>query len=173
MIIAVGENVYTAAAYTETDMKTTRVHPGRKGIPLRAHHLLCLLGFQGIGYTADFIRNFHKVKRLVEQNPDLEIEVVDACDVVCIQCPNAQGLDCYKGGLSVNKNVKDMDRRVIKKLGIMSGDRSKAHEIYALVREKIVPGDFNEICHGCEWESLGFCLRGLKQLQQEDAKTPG
>ncbi len=69
-----------------------------RGIPLRAHHLLCFLGFQGIGYTADFIRNFHKVKRMVEQNPDLEIEVVDTCDVVCIQCPNAQGSNCYKGG---------------------------------------------------------------------------
>jgi hypothetical protein len=66
---------------------TTRASSGRKGIPLRAHHLLCFLGFQGIGYTADFIRNFHKVKRLVEQNPDLEIEVVDTCDVVCISAP--------------------------------------------------------------------------------------
>jgi hypothetical protein len=153
-------------------MKTTRAHPGRKGIPLRAHHLLCFLGFQGIGYTADFIRNFHKVKRMVEQNPDLDIEVVDTCDVVCIQCPNAQGFDCFKGGLSENRNVKDMDHRVMEKLGIKPGDRLKASELFAQVREKIMPGDLADICRGCEWQSLGFCLRGLEHLRQEDARTP-
>ncbi len=151
-------------------MRTTRAPTGKKGIPLRAHHLLCLLGFQGIGYTADFIRNLHKVKRMVEQNPDLEIEVVESCDVVCIQCPNAQGLHCYKGGISENKNVQDMDRRVMKKLGIKPGDRFKAREIFELVREKIRPADLDDICRGCEWISLSFCQRGLEQLAQQDDK---
>ena len=154
-------------------MTKARASSGKKGIPLRAHHLLCLLGFQGIGYTADFIRNFHKVKRLVEQNPDLEIEVVEACDVVCIQCPNAQGLDCYKGGLSENRNVRDMDRRVMEKLGIKPGDRFKAREIFDLIREKIKPGDLQDICCGCEWQTLGFCQRGLEQLGQQDASQSG
>jgi hypothetical protein len=137
---------------------------GKKGIPLRAHHLLCLLGFQGIGYTADFIRNFHKVKRMVEQNPDLEIEVVDSCDVVCIQCPNSHDLDCYKGGLSDNRTVKEMDRRLIEKLEIKAGDHFKARELFALVREKIKPEDLRDICRGCEWLSLEFCPRGLEKL---------
>ena len=154
-------------------MRTTRPHPGKKGIPLRAHHLLCLLGFQGIGYTADFIRNFHKVKRMVEQNPDLEIEVVDACDVVCIQCPNARGLHCYQGGLTENRNVRDMDHRVMEKLDIKPGDRFKAREIFELIKEKIKPGDIELICRGCEWKSLGFCQRGLEQLGQQDATQSG
>jgi uncharacterized protein len=151
-------------------MKKTRAQPGRKGIPLRAHHLLCLLGFQGIGYTADFIKNFHKVKRLVEQNPDLDIEIVDTCDVVCLQCPNAQGLNCYKGGLSENRNVREMDRRVMERLGLKAGDRLKARKLFALVREKIKPGDLQDICCGCEWQSLEFCQRGLEQLTQQDTK---
>ncbi len=147
-------------------MTKARASSGKKGIPLRAHHLLCLLGFQGIGYTADFIRNFHKVTRIVEQNPDLEVEVVDTCDVVCLQCPNAQGLNCYKGGLSENKNVKEMDRRVMEKLGIRPGDRFKASELFDLIKEKIRPEDFKDICGGCEWLPLGFCARGLEQLQK-------
>ena len=146
-------------------MAISRATSGKKGIPLRAHHLLCLLGFQGIGYTADFIKNFHKVKRLVEQHPDLEIEVVDACDVVCIQCPNAQGPDCFKGGTRYDKTVKDMDRRVMEKLGIRPGDRFKARELFALVKEKIRPDDLKDICGGCEWLPLGFCQRGLEQLE--------
>ncbi|MGA9139406.1 MAG: DUF1284 domain-containing protein [Methanocella sp.] len=147
---------------------TTRPHPGRKGIPLRAHHLLCLLGFQGIGYTADFIRNFQKVKRLVEQNPDLEIEVVDSCDVVCIQCPNAQGSHCFKGGLSENRSVRDMDRRVMAKLDIRPGDRFKARDLFALIKEKIGPSDIRDLCRGCEWLSLEFCPRGLEKLSTLD-----
>jgi hypothetical protein len=54
----------------------------------------------------------------------------------------------------------------MEKLGIKPGDRLKASEIFALVREKIKPGDLAKICHGCEWHSLGFCQRGLEQLKK-------
>ena len=139
-----------------------------KGIPLRAHHLLCLLGFQGVGYTADFIRNFEKVKRLVEQNPDMEIEVVDTCDVVCIACPNSQGSECFKSGIKQNTMVRDIDRRVMELLDIKPGQRFKARDLYARIKEKIHPGDFNDICRGCEWLNLGFCPRGLARLEKSE-----
>ena len=137
---------------------------GKKGIPLRAHHLLCLLGFQGIGYSAEFIRNLHKVKRMIEQNPDLEIEIVEDCDVVCIQCPNSQDTECVKGGVNDNRTVKEMDRRVMEKLDIKPHDRFKVREIYALVKEKIQPEDFRDLCRGCDYLPLGFCHRGLESL---------
>lgn len=125
---------------------------------------MCLLGFQGIGYSAEFIRNLQKVKRLIDQNPDLEIEIVEDCDVVCIQCPNSQGSVCVKGGTSDNKTVREMDRRVLEKLDIKPHDRFTARDIYALVKEKIKPGDFQYLCCGCEFEALGFCRRGLESL---------
>lgn len=145
-------------------MSTDAKAGGSKGIPIRAHHLLCMLGFQGIGYTADFIKNFQKVKRMIEQNPDIDLIIRDDCDVICIACPNSQGEDCFKGGLKYDQTVKDMDHRVMKKLGIKPGDRFKAREVYRLIKEKIKPSDFNEICFGCEWLALGFCPRGLKNL---------
>jgi len=135
-----------------------------RGIPLRAHHLLCLLGFQGIGYTAGFIRNFQKVKRLVEQHPNLVVEVVDSCDVICVACPNMHGGECFKSGLKFNEKVKGIDGRVMERLGIKPGDRFKAKDLYALVKEKIKPGDIDEICKGCDWLNLGFCPRGLANL---------
>ncbi len=136
-----------------------------KGIPLRAHHLLCLLGFQGVGYTADFIRNFEKVKRLIEQNPDVEIEVVDTCDVICLACPNAQGSECFKSGIKQNTMIREIDRRVMELLDIKPGQRFKARDLYARIKEKIHPGDINDICKGCEWLNLGFCPRGLAKLE--------
>ncbi len=135
-----------------------------RGIPLRAHHLLCLLGFQGIGYTADFIRNFQKVKRLVEQHPGLTIEVVDSCDVICVACPNMQDGECFRSGRKYNEKVKCIDHRVTERLGIKPGDRFKARELYALVKEKIMPDDIKDICQGCDWLNLGFCPRGLANL---------
>lgn len=140
---------------------------GKKGIPLRAHHLLCLLGFHGIGYSAEFIRNLHKVKRLIDQNPELEIEVVDDCDVVCLQCPHSQDSLCVKGEASDNKTVRDMDHRIMEKLDIRPHDRFKVREIYALIKEKIRPEDMNDFCRGCEYFSLGFCRRGLESLTIE------
>jgi hypothetical protein len=142
-----------------------------RGIPLRAHHLLCILGFQGIGYTAEFIRNFHKVKRMVEQHPELDIEVVDSCDVICIACPNMQGGECYRSGLKYNKKVKDIDHRVMEWLCIKPGDRFKAAELYELIKERIKPEDIKEICKGCEWLDLGFCSRGLASLAGKEEKV--
>jgi hypothetical protein len=104
------------------------------------------------------------VKRLVEQNPDMEIEVVDTCDVICLACPNSQGSECYKSGIKQNTMVKEIDHRVMKLLDIKPGDRFKARELYALVKEKIHPTDINDICKGCEWLNLGFCPRGLAKL---------
>jgi hypothetical protein len=66
--------------------------------------------------------------------------------------------------MKLNRKVKDIDRRVMERLGIKPGDRFKASELYALVKEKIKPGDINEICQGCEWLNLGFCPRGLANL---------
>jgi hypothetical protein len=125
---------------------------------------LCMLGFQGIGYTAGFIRNFQKVKRLVEQHPNLVVEVVDSCDVICLACPNMQDGECFKSGRKYNEKVKCIDGRVMNKLGIKPGDRFKAKDLYALVKEKIKPGDIDEICKGCDWLNLGFCPRGLANL---------
>ncbi|AFD00147.1 hypothetical protein Mtc_1393 [Methanocella conradii HZ254] len=142
-----------------------------KGIPLRAHHLLCILGFQGIGYTAGFIRNFQKVKRMVEQHPELEIEVVDSCDVICIACPNMQSGECYRSGLKYNQKVKDIDHRVMERLGIKPGSRFKASELYGLIKEKIKPEDIQEICRGCEWLDLGFCPRGLASLAGKEQQV--
>jgi hypothetical protein len=143
------------------------VGPRFKGIPIRGHHLLCMLGFQGIGYTAGFIKNFQKVKRMIEQNPGLEIEVVDTCDVVCLACPNSQGEDCFKGGLKYDRTVQEMDRRVIERLGIRPGDRFRASELFEMVRQKIEPEDLKDICRGCEWIGLGFCQRGLENLKKK------
>lgn len=125
---------------------------------------MCLLGFQGIGYTAGFIRNFQKVKRLVEQHPNLVVEVVDSCDVICVACPNMHDGECFKSGLKFNEKVKGIDGRVMERLGIKPGDRFKAKDLYALVKEKIKPGDIDEICKGCDWLNLGFCPRGLANL---------
>jgi hypothetical protein len=116
------------------------------------------------GYTADFIRNFQKVKRLVEQHPDLMIEVVDTCDVICVACPNMQDGECFRSGRKYNEKVKCIDARVMEKLGIEPGDRFKAKDLYALVKEKIEPDDIKDICQGCDWLNLGFCPRGLANL---------
>ncbi|PIU52192.1 DUF1284 domain-containing protein, partial [Candidatus Desantisbacteria bacterium CG07_land_8_20_14_0_80_39_15] len=31
---------------------------------IRAHHLLCVLGFQGLGYSPEFIKKMTQVKRI-------------------------------------------------------------------------------------------------------------
>lgn len=134
------------------------------GIRLRAHHLLCIPGFQGIGYTTDFIHNLYRVKRMVEEQPGLAIEVVDGCDDICRACPNMRDGTCYRGDEKPNGTVREIDRRVLERLGVRPGDRLRSAELYARIGEKIRPDDIGEICNGCEWLRLGFCRHGLAGL---------
>jgi len=37
---------------------------------IRAHHLLCLLGFVGMGYSSKFVEKIKEIKKKVENEPD-------------------------------------------------------------------------------------------------------
>jgi hypothetical protein len=102
------------------------------------------------------LSEFYKVKVSSKTNPDLgggrEFQ--------------RAGLNCYKGG-SADKSA-GLDRRVMEKLEIKPGDRFKASDLFALIKEKISPSDIRDLCRGCEWLSLEFCPRGLEKLSTLD-----
>ena len=56
---------------------------------LRGHHLLCVHGFKGMGYSPSFVE---KMKEIVAdiRNPekDFDIKVVAGFDEACLACPH-------------------------------------------------------------------------------------
>ncbi len=133
-------------------------------VELRAHHLLCILGFKGLGYSKDFIKNMEKVISDINSG-SYSIKIITGCDVICSVCPFRKNNKCYKEKDS-ERRVKKRDLEVMKRLKVKIGDEFPPKKLWALVAKRIVPSDIPIICKGCEWLSLGYCIEGLLKLRE-------
>lgn len=118
---------------------------------IRAHHLLCLLGFHGLGYNKEFIRKMTQVKLKLETKSNLPIKILNSCDEICTACPYEKNGYCQKGEYSKNR-VKDMDNKVLSALGLKSGEIIPNGKLLQLINKKI--NSFSvivKICGMCGW----------------------
>ncbi|MEF3280874.1 MAG: DUF1284 domain-containing protein [Elusimicrobiota bacterium] len=121
-------------------------------VRLRAHHLLCIEGFEGKGYNREFVENmWHIVDILNEKS---KVMILDSCDYICKKCPNKEENICVSpyGG---EKQVKKMDRFVIESLNI---ENNKVY-LYGRLREKVfdvfkTKKSLNGVCFLCSWKRI-------------------
>ncbi|MHB8170046.1 MAG: DUF1284 domain-containing protein [Thermincolia bacterium] len=127
-----------------------------KELIIRGHHLLCMLGFQGEGYSEAFVANMAKIVEQCKGDSSLQIKVVDHHDDICRACPHLREDFCRQSEESGEK-LAAMDREVLTRLGLNPGQKVTLRETRSLIREKILPQHLQEICQDCRWLSLGYC----------------
>lgn len=121
-------------------------------IKIRAHHLLCLQGYQGYGYNSRFTVNLEKVAALINRTSDLEVKIVTDSDLICDYCPHNGILGCRKDQNSSSK-IKAMDTKVLEKLDLKEGGSAKIQNIIALTNVKFKTYfDIQPICGNCQWK---------------------
>ncbi len=131
---------------------------------LRFHHLLCILGFRGLGYDEKFIKGMERVVQKIKDNPNLEIELIKGCDNICAACPfNIEGL-CENEAIGGEEKVRGRDSEVAGRLNLKAEDILTIKEIMDLLKKKIKPGDLSVICKDCPWLKMGYCEEGLKRI---------
>ena len=136
-------------------------------LKIRSHHLLCILGFRGLGYSQKFIDTMGKVAQRMRSEPTLSITLVAKCDIICASCPHIKENKCLKGAKHKPK-VKNRDLEVLLRLGIEARTQMTAGKAWKMIKEKLSSKDMAEICHGCEWLELGYCINGLEKLKQSN-----
>ena len=82
-------------------------------IKLRGHHLLCLRGFQGYGYSKDFVLNMTRINEL-RKTKDCIISLTNEPDDICSACPNLQDNMCENE--KQNEIIVKMDDEVLSRL---------------------------------------------------------
>lgn len=120
-------------------------------IRLRAHHLLCALGFRGLGYSHEFIIVFTRIIGALKKS-DSMVRLVEGADELCEACPHCEGAVCLKDGT----DVLDLDRRVERFFDIAPGALYRASELMAKV-SRIDSASIALLCEGCEWLPYGYC----------------
>lgn len=135
-------------------------------IRLRAHTLLCLQGFRGMGYSSEFVDNMTAIHRTLSDHPESLIEVLDVPDAVCGACPHRQPSGCSLNGDRSEEEMKDQDHAVLQTLGLQVGSRLRWQDVLDRIRASVDGDDLPTICGNCRWLPLGFCREGIKRLRR-------
>ncbi|HHT19402.1 MAG: DUF1284 domain-containing protein [Euryarchaeota archaeon] len=124
---------------------------GSKPLRIRAHHLLCIQGFQGFGYSKEFTDNMAKITEQILKNPFSFIKIVNGADLICECCPHNNKGICNAESSSPN-SVMFLDSLVLQNLKIEEGSIVSASQI-SLITKNLDGQTVNEICGNCSWRS--------------------
>ena len=140
--------------------------PQPPSLDLRAHHLLCVHGFRGLGYSDEFVAHMRRVKEELAQD-SIAVRVHVGPDVICRACPHlATRSQCTQAGGT------ERDRAVMAALGVEPGAVGAPTAVRAWgwwvrrVTERISLALLAEICEDCSWFPSGYCAAGIARLQQ-------
>ncbi|HCM40222.1 MAG: hypothetical protein A2Z97_02840 [Bdellovibrionales bacterium GWB1_52_6] len=131
-------------------------------LKFRAHHFLCALGFQGKGYSPDFVDNFQQKVDLLKDEvhgPAQELEIVEGLDAICEKCPNQDGAHCGS-----EHKVLRLDQGHAEALGVTNGQIVTWAEMKKRLAERMTLEKFEVVCAPCAWKSLGACRAALETL---------
>lgn len=131
---------------------------------LRGHHLLCVHGFRGMGYSPEFVE---KMKEIVEDfrdpEQDFQIKVVAAFDDACMACPH-KGAERCEATEGSNEHVLSMDTKTLRHLGLTPGNTYLKSELVKKTAQKVQPHHLDHLCQNCSWLPYGVCKEGIAQL---------
>ncbi|MDI3257912.1 MAG: DUF1284 domain-containing protein [Kyrpidia sp.] len=137
---------------------------------LRAHHLLCIHGFRGMGYDDEFVVNMSEIVRRFHGEPELQIQVLNNLDAVCSACPSNGGDVCERERR--DRHIQAMDGRVIEKLGLTAGGIYTRDELVRRTAAAVAPEDLDVLCQGCRWLPCGVCKEGMAALRAATGRNP-
>mgnify|MGYP000951224147 CR=1 FL=1 len=126
-------------------------------IKIRAHHLLCMQGFQGYGYSQGFQRNLEEIINYLESNPYSSLKLVADTDVICLKCPHLEDGHCDRYSYPA---IRDMDLKVLEKLDLEVGVIEPVQKLLSQVKAWNIH-DLREVCGECSWKDK--CLLYLSK----------
>lgn len=136
-------------------------------LKLRGHHLLCLLGFRGLGYSPGFVLEMGQVKQRLGTSPQTEVEVQDEPDVICLACPHLRDSRCARD-IDAEERVKGKDRRVMAYLDIEKGSVLSWEQVLSRIRQRLDEDTLSRLCATCRWFPIGYCRAGLREVRAKD-----
>lgn len=143
---------------TVTPPSSLPTTPQSATVALRGHHLLCLLGYRGMGYSADYVANMTRLYEQLRLHPETQVAIVAGPDELCAAFPCDQPNHCAEA------TVHTRDRVILDALSLAVGQCVPWQEIEARVRMHIVGSDLVTFCQSCPWRPYGVCEAGIDYI---------
>jgi soluble lytic murein transglycosylase-like protein len=139
-------------------------------LEFRPHHFLCTLGFEGKGYSDEFVRGYREIADRLRatgaEGDATVIRVTGRTDSICAPCPNRMGEACATEG-----KIQALDHGHAAVLGLSPGQELSWGEAKARIAEKMNDADFERVCAPCSWKALGVCQKALTRNREEHARA--
>lgn len=110
---------------------------------LRGHHLLCLLGYRGVGYSLEYVANMIRLHQTLRTAPETEVLLVAGPDDLCEKFPKFQTYHCE------DANIYERDAAILEKLNLQVGQIFPWTELQQRIGETIVSSDVANLCTTC------------------------
>lgn len=158
-----------ASAEARQDDLQKRPRSDSGAVLLRPHHVMCVIGWQGQGYSPEFTRNMNAiVMGRLRADPATEVVFTAEADAICGPCPSRRGTGC-----EMQAKITGLDRRHAEALAIAPGARMSWADAQGRATSRLAPPDLDRICAGCRWLDLGLCKQALARLQEGGSATGG
>ncbi|WP_226665217.1 DUF1284 domain-containing protein [Metabacillus litoralis] len=127
---------------------------------LRGHQLFCLLGYRGMGYSQEYVKNMTQLHQKLRRDPMTKIKLVNGPDQLCEKYPNSGEYHCQ------NDSIYERDAVILEKLGLNIGQILYWKDIELHVKKYVVPSDIQTVCETCSWRSYGVCEEGIQEIHE-------
>lgn len=130
----------------------------------RPHHFLCTVGFQGRGYSPQFVENFQRIADLLrgQGGDDVVVQITPETDSLCAACPHQDGKKCG----SDEAKIRSLDARHKQVLSLEEPQITWGEAKKRIV-ERVDDDTFDLMCAGCSWKDLGVCLSAIRELRSK------
>lgn len=128
-------------------------------IRLRGHHLLCLLGYRGMGYSKEYVENMTRLHQTLRSEPDTQVHLVLGPDDLCEKFPSNQPCHCE------DDNVYVRDAAILHKLNLELKQTLTWRKLEKRISATMHPNDIVHLCSTCSWRSYGVCEEGIQLIQ--------
>lgn len=129
-------------------------------ILMRPHHLLCLPGYVGFGYSKEHANSWDMISHLVASNSKIKIKVVEGRDTLCFKCPSNE-----ESNTNCNEAfIKNLDEKVKNLLNIENNQFYIYSELAEKLKKILNPQKHEELCGDCGWRTkFGLCIDTFKK----------
>ncbi|WP_124223785.1 DUF1284 domain-containing protein [Aquisalibacillus elongatus] len=125
---------------------------------LRGHHLFCLLGYRGMGYSEDYVKNMTKIHQSLKHNPMTQIKIVKGPDQLCEKFPETGNYHCQ------DVDIFQRDEAILAKLGLEIEQVIRWEDVVKQIQRNVKSSDIQTVCQTCSWRSYGVCEEGVQEL---------
>lgn len=125
---------------------------------LRGHHLFCLLGYRGMGYSEEYVENMTGLHQTLRDNPRTLILLVKGPDQLCEKFPQTGKYHCQ------DDTIYERDASILTKMGLEIGQILSWEDILSHIQKYVVPTDIQIVCDTCSWRTYGVCEEGVQEI---------